>query len=128
MTRVITFGTFDLIHIGHINILKRCKMLGDFLVVGVSSDSLNLKKGKESVYSENDRIEIIKSLRFVDEVFLEESLEEKDNYIKNFKADILVIGDDWKGKFDWVSCPVIYLPRTPEISTTEIKLRIAKYI
>lgn len=122
--KVITFGTFDLLHIGHINILKRCKELGDYLVVGVSSDKLNKAKGKKSVYNESDRIEIVRSLKFVDEVFLEESLEEKDNYIKKYDCDILVMGDDWKDKFNWVSCPVIYLPRTPEISTTEIKLKI----
>jgi len=122
--KVITFGTFDLLHIGHINILKRCKELGEYLIVGVSSDELNKAKGKKSVYDENDRLEIIKSLKYVDEVFLEESLEEKDSYIKKYGCDILIMGDDWKGKFDWVSCPVIYLPRTPEISTTEIKLKI----
>jgi glycerol-3-phosphate cytidylyltransferase len=125
--RVITFGTFDLFHIGHVEILRRCKERGDYLIVGVSSDNLNKKKGKTSIYDEKSRMEIVKSIKYVDEVFLEESLEEKDNYIKINQADLLVMGDDWLGKFDWVSCPVIYLPRTPEISTTEIKFQIAKY-
>lgn len=121
---VITFGTFDLLHIGHINILERAKKLGNKLIVGVSSDALNYsKKTMYPVYSEEDRLKIIKSLKFVDKVFLEESLEKKREYILKYKADILVMGHDWKGKFDDLSdiCKVIYLPRTENISTTEIK-------
>ena len=122
MTVVITFGTFDLLHIGHINILKRAKSFGSKLIVGVSSDKLNFqKKNKYPVYNQNDRLEIIKNLKFVDEVFLEESLEKKKDYIDKYQANILVMGDDWKGKFDFVNskCRVIYLTRTPSISTTE---------
>ena len=128
--RVITFGTFDVLHIGHINILERAANLGSKLVVGVSSDNLNLqKKGRAPIYSEQDRVKIVSSLKFVDEVFIEESLELKGQYIKDFYADILVMGDDWKGKFDNYknNCEVAYLVRTPSISTTEI-IEIVKKI
>jgi len=121
MKRVITFGTFDLFHIGHLNILRRSKEQGDYLIVGVSSDELNKKKGKKSIIPLKDRIEIVKSLTCVDEVFIEDSLELKDEYIKQHRADLLVMGDDWKDKFNWVSCDVLYLERTPNISTTLIK-------
>ncbi|AUX93990.1 adenylyltransferase/cytidyltransferase family protein [Mixta gaviniae] len=123
MKKVITFGTFDVFHVGHINILERAARYGDYLVVGVSSDQLNFnKKQRYPVYSQEDRVKIIQSLKFVDEVFLEESLELKLEYIKHHQANVLVMGDDWAGKFDWVkdACEVIYLPRTPSISTTEI--------
>ena len=122
MKTVITFGTFDLLHIGHVNILNRSGKHGDKLVVGVSSDALNYKKKqKYPIYSENDRMNIIKNLKGVEQVFLEESLELKRDYILKYKADILVMGDDWEGKFDHLNdiCEVIYLPRTKEISTTE---------
>ncbi|HDD9612517.1 TPA: adenylyltransferase/cytidyltransferase family protein, partial [Escherichia coli] len=121
--RVITFGTFDVFHIGHVNILKRAKEFGDLLIVGVSSDSLNFsKKQRYPIYSQEERIEIISSLKFVDHVFIEESLDLKLEYIRKYEANLLVMGDDWKGRFDWVKdeCEVIYLPRTPSISTTEI--------
>lgn len=123
MKRVITFGTFDVLHIGHINILERAKALGDYLIVGVSSDALNFSKKKRyPIYTEKDRLKILSSLKCVDQVFVEESLELKLDYVNRYKADLLVMGDDWTGKFDWVksSCEVIYLPRTPSISTTEI--------
>ncbi len=125
MKRVITFGTFDLFHIGHLRILERSKQEGDYLIVGVSSDELNERKGKKAVFPINERLEIVKALKCVDEVFIEDSLEKKDDYIKHFKADILVMGDDWKDKFNWVSCPVKYLERTPNISTTYLKNSIA---
>jgi choline-phosphate cytidylyltransferase/glycerol-3-phosphate cytidylyltransferase len=121
--RVITFGTYDIFHVGHVNIIERAKLHGDHLIVGVSSDKLNIsKKGRPPVYSEEDRQHIIRSMRCVDEVFLEESLELKAEYIKYYNADILVMGDDWQGKFDHLKdiCQVIYLPRTPSVSTTEI--------
>lgn len=123
MRKVITFGTFDVLHIGHIRILQRARKEGDFLIVGVSSDDLNAsKKGRKPIYSTNNRLEIISSLRFVDEVFVEESLELKRQYIIQNEADVLVMGDDWQGKFDYLKdcCEVVYLPRTPSISTTEI--------
>jgi len=123
MKRVITFGTFDVLHIGHVNILERARNLGDHLTVGVSSDALNKsKKGRMPVYPQDHRMKIIRSLRFVDEVFVEESLEKKREYILEHGADILVMGDDWEGRFDELSdvCEVVYLPRTPSISTTEV--------
>ncbi len=123
MKRVITFGTFDIVHVGHINILERAKSLGDYLIVGISSDALNMqKKGRAPVYSESDRVKIISSLRCVDEIFIEHSLELKGDYIKQHDADLLVMGDDWAGKFDNFKtlCDVKYLTRTPSISTTEI--------
>lgn len=123
MKRVITFGTFDVFHIGHVRILKNAKALGDWLTVGVSSDELNAdKKGRLPIYRLENRIEIISSLAFVDEVFVEESLAKKPDYIRDHRADILVMGDDWKGKFDNLAgiCEVRYLPRTPSVSTTEI--------
>jgi glycerol-3-phosphate cytidylyltransferase len=123
MKRVITFGTFDIFHVGHINILERAKALGDYLIVGISSDALNLqKKGRVPVYSEEDRVKIISALRCVDEVFIEHSLALKGEYIKEHHGDLLVMGDDWEGKFDEFKtlCNVQYLTRTPSISTTEI--------
>lgn len=120
--RVVTFGTFDLLHVGHVRMLERCKALGTYLAVGVSTNTLNiLKKNRAPVYGHDDRMEIIKSLRCVDHVFSEESLEKKAEYCKGF--DIFVIGDDWKGKFDFLEedgLEVKYLERTPSISTTEI--------
>ena len=123
MKKIITFGTFDVFHVGHINILERAAGMGDYLVVGVSSDELNFSKKKRyPVYSQTDRCRIIECLKFVDEVFIEESLELKKEYIQHHQADLLVMGDDWVGRFDWVKdvCDVLYLPRTPSISTTEI--------
>ena len=128
--RIITFGTFDVFHVGHINILERCATLGDTLIVGVSSDTLNFnKKQRYPIYSEQDRLKIIQSLSFVDEVFIEHSLEKKREYIEFYKADVLAMGDDWKGRFDEFSdiCQVVYFPRTPSISTSEI-IEIAKSI
>lgn len=121
--RVITFGTFDILHYGHIRILERSREMGETLIVGVSSDNLNLsKKGRKPVYSEFERKSMLKALRCVDEIFLEESLELKRQYIIEHKADILVMGDDWAGKFDEFKdiCDVLYLPRTPSLSTTSI--------
>lgn len=130
MKTVITFGTFDVLHIGHIRILERAAALGDRLVVGVSSDALNFsKKGRNPVYPQAEREEIVRSIRWVDEVFSEESLERKGEYIKQFGADILVMGADWEGKFDEFNdlCQVVYLPRTDGISTTELIAEIKKY-
>ena len=129
---IVTFGTFDLLHIGHIRILERCNNLkgpNGKLVVGVSSDKLNeVKKGRIPVYSQDERMEIIKSISYVDEVFLEKSLEHKKKYLKKYNADILVMGDDWSGKFDDCWEKVVYLPRTPTVSTTGIieKIKINK--
>ena len=126
---VITFGTFDVLHVGHIRVLKRAAEYGDRLVVGVSADELNIaKKGRAPVFDQDERLEIVSSLAVVDEVFVEESLEKKKDYILEHGADVLVMGDDWKGRFDWVSdvCEVVYLPRTPSVSTTGLIEHIAK--
>lgn len=128
MKTVITFGTFDLFHVGHLNILTRARQFGDRLVVGVSSDALNIhKKGRAPIYDQQDRMHILQELKCVDDVFLEESLELKSDYIRTFNADVLVMGDDWAGRFDSLSClcEVMYLPRTPSISTTSV-LEIVK--
>ncbi|WP_435549102.1 adenylyltransferase/cytidyltransferase family protein [Desulfobacterium sp. N47] len=127
--RVITFGTFDVFHVGHLRILERARKFGNYLMVGVSTDALNFsKKGRIPFYNQDERMEIISALSCVDEVFLEESLELKRHYINIYKADVLVMGDDWAGKFDEFKdiCSVIYLPRTPSISTTAVieKIRI----
>ena len=122
---VITFGTFDLLHVGHIRILSRAASFGDRLIVGISSDCLNCKKkGRKPVYSEKERMELVSSIKWVDEVFIEESLEQKREYIEKYDADILVMGDDWKDKFNDMADEVIYLPRTPMVSTTDIILKI----
>jgi choline-phosphate cytidylyltransferase len=126
---VITFGTFDVFHVGHLRILERAASFGSRLVVGVSTDQLNIdKKGRPPVYHQDERMEIIAALKCVDEVFFEESLELKGQYIIDKGADLLVMGDDWKGKFDDFSnlCEVEYLTRTPSISTTEVieKIRL----
>jgi glycerol-3-phosphate cytidylyltransferase len=126
---VITFGTFDVLHVGHVRVLKRAAEFGDRLVVGVSADELNIaKKGRAPVFDQDERLEIVSSLGVVDEVFVEESLEKKKDYILQHGADVLVMGDDWTGRFDWVSdvCEVVYLPRTPSVSTTGLIEHIAK--
>lgn len=120
---VLTFGTFDVFHVGHLRILNRARSLGDSLIVGVSTDLLNAeKKGRTPVYNEQERIEIVGALKCVDQVFFEESLLMKAAYIKKYGAHTLVMGDDWEGKFDEFGsiCEVVYLPRTPAISTTEV--------
>lgn len=124
MKIVITFGTYDIFHKGHLNIINRAKALGDKLIVGVSTDQLNFnKKQQYPIYSQQDRKDIISNLKSVDEAFYEESLEKKREYILKYKADILVMGDDWKGRFDEFKdiCQVVYFPRTPNISSTKVK-------
>lgn len=129
--RIITFGTFDLFHIGHINILKRAKELGDELIVGVSTDKFTFsKKNRNALFNENERKKILESIKFVDEVFFEESFEKKREYILKYKADIFVMGNDWEGKFDELNdiCKVVYLDRTPTVSTTNIIKNIKEYL
>lgn len=123
MKRILTYGTFDLLHIGHINILKKSKELGDYLIVAVSTDEFNDIKGKQSQYSYEDRKQIIESIRFVDEVIPERTWEQKSDDVKRYDIDVLVMGDDWEGKFDELKefCEVVYLPRTEGISTTMTK-------
>jgi len=123
MKKIITFGTFDIFHVGHLNILKRAAALGDHLTVGISTDALNFsKKQRYPVCQQASRAEIVAALKCVDQVFFEESLELKREYIEQFEADLLVMGDDWAGKFDEYKniCDVVYLERTPSISTTEL--------
>ena len=127
MKRVITFGTFDMFHYGHIKILERASKLGDELIVGVSSDNLNYsKKERYPLYSEEERMHIISCLGFVNHSFIEHSLDLKREYLIEHRADILVMGHDWEGKFDEFKdiCKVVYLPRTPDISTTELMQRV----
>ncbi len=123
MKRVITFGSFDVFHIGHLRLLERARNCGDHLTVGVSTDALSLgKKGRKPVYPQDERRQIVAALRCVDQTFFEESLESKGEYLQRYKADVLVMGDDWRGQFDCFSqlCEVVYFPRTPSVSSTAL--------
>lgn len=124
---VITYGTFDLFHIGHLNMLERLSEMGETLIVAVSTDEFNAKKGKESFYSYQERAKIVSALGCVDKVIPEQSWEQKADDIKQYSVDIFGIGDDWKGEFDHLDalCQVIYLPRTPSISTTSVKKNLS---
>lgn len=123
MKRVITYGTFDLLHFGHINILKRAKELGDYLIVGLSTDEFNSIKNKKSYYDYNKRKMMLEAIRYVDEVIPEENWVQKLSDLQKYNIDTFVMGDDWEGHFNYLDqyCQVIYLPRTNGISTTEIK-------
>lgn len=126
MKKVITYGTFDLFHVGHLNILKRAKELGDYLVVAVSSDAFNAIKGKKCIIPDYERMEIVRAIKYVDEVIVEDSWNQKIDDVKKHNIDIFVMGDDWEGKFDFLKdyCEVVYLPRTPNISSTMIKTQL----
>lgn len=123
MKRILTYGTFDLLHIGHINLLKRAKALGDYLIVALSTDDFNAIKGKKAYHSYDERKTLLESVRFVDLVIPENNWEQKVNDVKKYEVDVFVMGDDWLGKFDFLKehCEVVYLPRTEGISTTKIK-------
>ena len=124
MQRVITYGTFDLLHYGHINLLRRAKELGDYLIVALSTDEFNLEKGKKSYFSFEKRKQLLESIRYVDLVIPESSWDQKINDVHEFRVNTFVMGDDWLGKFDFLEnegVEVVYLPRTPEISTSQIK-------
>ncbi|MCR5665019.1 MAG: glycerol-3-phosphate cytidylyltransferase [Oscillospiraceae bacterium] len=125
MKRVITYGTFDLLHYGHINLLRRAKELGDYLIVAVSTDEFNRnEKHKTCYFSYEQRKALVEAIRYVDLVIPEESWEQKRADIHEYHVDTFVIGDDWTGKFDFLKeegSEVVYLPRTPEISSTQIK-------
>ena len=124
MKKVITYGTFDLLHYGHINLLQRAKAHGDYLIVALSTDEFNWNcKQKKCYFSYEDRKKMLESIRYVDLVIPEENWDQKVSDVKEFRVDTFVMGDDWEGKFDFLkdSCEVVYLPRTPEISTTQIK-------
>lgn len=128
MKKVITYGTFDLLHIGHINILKRAKELGDYLIVALSTDEFNAGKGKKAYYPYEQRKAILEAIRYVDEVIPETSWDQKIEDVQKYDIDVFVMGDDWKGKFDFLKdyCEVVYLPRTVGISTTQIKNDLGK--
>lgn len=124
MKRVITYGTFDLIHYGHINLLKRAKELGDYLIVALSTDEFNWnEKRKKCYFTYEERMRLLEAIRYVDLVIPEENWEQKASDVRLYQVDTFVMGDDWAGKFDFLKpyCNVVYLPRTPEISTTQIK-------
>lgn len=124
MKRVITYGTFDLLHYGHINLLRRARSMGDYLIVALSTDEFNWNsKQKKCYFSYEKRKQLLEAVRYVDLVIPESSWEQKISDVKLYQVDTFVMGDDWEGKFDFLKdyCEVIYLPRTPEISTTQIK-------
>lgn len=123
MKKVITYGTFDLLHYGHINLLKRAKELGDYLIVALSTDEFNKKKEKNCYFPYDKRKKLVEAIRYVDLIIPENNWEQKINDIREFKVDIFVMGSDWEGQFDFLNdyCKVVYLSRTPEISTTKIK-------
>ena len=127
MKRVITYGTFDLLHYGHINLLRRARALGDYLIVALSTDEFNWNsKQKKCYFTYEQRKQLLEAIRYVDLVIPEKNWEQKKEDVREFKVDVFVMGDDWKGKFDFLKdqCEVIYLPRTPEISTTQIKTQL----
>ncbi|KKK36474.1 glycerol-3-phosphate cytidylyltransferase [Mesobacillus campisalis] len=123
MKKVLTYGTFDLLHFGHINLLKRAKALGDYLIVGLSTDEFNEGKNKRAYHSFEDRKMILESIRYVDKVIPESNWNQKIEDVCKYQVDIFVMGDDWKGRFDFLKdyCKVVYLPRTIGISTSGIK-------
>lgn len=123
MKRVITYGTFDLIHYGHINLLERAKKKGDYLIVGLSTNQFNEEKNKKCYFSFEERKRLLEAIRYVDLVIPEECWEQKRSDIEMYHVDTFVMGDDWSGKFDDLKdiCDVVYLSRTPEVSTTKIK-------
>ena len=128
MKKVITYGTFDLLHHGHIRLLERARALGDHLTVALSTDQFNLGKGKVCAYTYDERARILEAIRYVDQVIPESSWEQKVTDIQKQQIDIFVMGDDWEGKFDFLReyCQVVYLPRTPDISTTKVKRMLAE--
>lgn len=125
MKKILTYGTFDLLHYGHIELLRRAKLLGDYLIVALSTDEFNLKKNKKSYYDYEIRKKMLEAIRYVDLVIPENTWEQKRNDVIKYKIDTVVMGDDWKGneKFECLKdiCNIVYLPRTPDISTTKIK-------
>ena len=127
---VLTYGTFDMFHIGHLNLLNRLKNLGSKLIVAVSTDEFNSIKGKKTLIPFEQRALIVQNIKCVDMVISEKNWEQKIDDIKKYNVDIFAMGDDWKGKFDFLKdyCEVIYLPRTQNISTTELKKELNKYL
>ncbi len=130
MRKIITYGTFDILHIGHINLLKRAREMGDYLIVGLSTDEFNTSKHKEAFLSFAQRKAVVEALRYVDLVIPERDWKQKVADIKKYKVDVLVMGSDWKGKFDHLKryCKVVYLPRTRTISSRMVRGRIYERI
>jgi len=129
-TTIITYGTFDMFHIGHLKLLQRLAELGDELIVAVSTDAFNREKGKKTLIPYEQRIEIVKNIKCVNKVIAEESWEQKVSDIQKYNIDLFAMGDDWEGKFDFLKayCEVIYLPRTTEISTTQLKKSLTNFL
>lgn len=130
MKRILTYGTYDLLHWGHIRLLKRAKQLGDYLIVALSTDEFNAIKGKKAYHSYDERKMMLEAIRYVDLVIPEDNWDQKKQDIEAYHADVFVMGDDWEGKFDELKevCEVVYLPRTEGISTTKIKEDLEKMV
>lgn len=130
MKTVLTYGTFDLFHIGHLNLLKRARELGDKLIVAVSTDEFNATKGKTTLMPFEHRVELVRSVRFVDEVIAESNWEQKISDVQQHRVDVFVMGSDWQGKFDFLTpyCEVVYLPRTDNVSSTDLKKAIQVFM
>ena len=130
MKTVLTYGTFDLFHIGHLNLLKRARALGDKLIVAVSTDEFNATKGKTTLMPFEHRVELVRSVRYVDEVIAEHQWEQKIADVQQHKVDVFVMGSDWQGKFDFLKpyCEVVYLPRTDNVSSTDLKKAIQVFM
>ena len=128
--RVITYGTFDMFHIGHLNLLNRLSKLGDELIVAVSTDEFNAIKGKKTLIPYEQRAEIVRNIKCVTEVIGEESWEQKAGDVKRYEIDVFAMGNDWEGKFDFLQphCEVVYLPRTEDVSTTELKIALNDFL
>lgn len=127
---IITYGTFDMFHIGHLNLLRRLKVRASKLIVAVSTDEFNKEKGKKTLIPYEQRVEIVSSIKYVDVVIPEYSWDQKTSDIKNYSVDVFAIGDDWRGKFDFLKdyCEVEYLTRTSNISTTELKRSLRRFL
>ena len=127
---VITYGTFDMFHIGHLRLLQRLAALGDYLIVAVSTDAFNELKGKKTLIPYEQRAEIVANLQCVDLVIPEQSWEQKAQDVAKYKVDVFAMGDDWQGKFDFLKtdCEVVYLPRTLDVSTTQLKAALDQFL
>lgn len=127
---IITYGTFDMFHIGHLRLLKRLKSMGDELIVAVSSNEFNKEKGKKVIIPYEQRAEIVENIKCVDKVISEDSWEQKVKDVKKYNVDVFAMGDDWEGKFDFLQeyCEVVYLERTENISTTKLKKSLTNFM
>ena len=127
MKRILTYGTFDTLHFGHIRLLQRARALGDYLIVGLSTEAFNIKKNKKAHHNWEERKFFLEALRYVDLVIKEENWDQKRDDVQLYHVDIFTMGSDWSGEFDFLSnlCEVVYLPRTPAISSTQIRKFIA---